>query len=439
MIIADAVLGAFTSLVHESATGWATCLSTYPLIAPFTILGLLSVMTYGGCLLVQWFVCDLALSDNLMKRYDAQWAVVTGGSSGIGRAIVEKLASQDVNVVIVALQDSLLDSFHAEVGNKFPHLKFRKVGVSLAERDESVYMKPIIAATSDIHVSLLFNNAGFICVGLFSDVPVGKWLANMHCNATCAIPITHHFLNRMIQSKRPGLLAYTSSSACLFPNPLSSLYASTKAFLTMFAASVAAEVRSLNIDVVVVHPSPMATNFFKAGEGLDMLMAFKKIAAGPAVIADVIFSSAGRFVVRDQVWPSAERSEWRVAHDGSAADAGRRAGGGYHSLPHAAESAGHQLLHRAHIVVHPHHSGLQKVRSKAGHIDGAIDTECRPRPGGLEPPRARRPATGRAAFQARGSDQGLEAWQSSTQEAWLTSLSARRLEAVRSSSCSSQS
>jgi len=104
----------------------------------------------------------------------------------------------------------------------------------------------------------------------------------------------------MLDAKRPGLLAYTSSSACLFPNPFASIYASTKAFLTMFAASVAAEVRSQGIDVVVVHPSPMATNFFKAGEGLDMLMAFKKVAAGPSVIADVIFSSAGRFVIRDQ-------------------------------------------------------------------------------------------------------------------------------------------
>jgi short-subunit dehydrogenase len=37
--------------------------------------------------------------------------------------------------------------------------------------------------------------------------------------------------------------------------------------MTMFATSVAAEVNSLGIDVVVVHPSPMATNFFEQAEG----------------------------------------------------------------------------------------------------------------------------------------------------------------------------
>lgn len=276
------------------------CFATYPYLAPFTIVGFLSLATYVGLLLAQWFVCDMLLSDNLKKRYDAQWALVTGGSSGIGRAIVEKLVRQGVNVVIVALQDKLLDDFYTQLCREHPHLQFRKVGVSLSDRDESTYMKPIIAATSDIHISLLFNNAGFICVGFFSDVPLAKWMANYHCNATCALPISHHFLNKMMASGRKGLLAYTSSSACLFPNPFSSLYASTKAFLTMFACSIAAEVRSLGIDVVVVHPSPMATNFFKAGEGLAMLMAFKKLAAGPEVIADVLFSSAGRFVVRDQ-------------------------------------------------------------------------------------------------------------------------------------------
>eukprot|EP00041_Stephanoeca_diplocostata_P018464 m.386707 g.386707 ORF g.386707 m.386707 type:complete len:87 (+) comp21020_c1_seq5:250-510(+) len=44
----------------------------------------------------------------------------------------------------------------------------------------------------------------------------------------------------------------------------------------------------------------MATNFFNDAGSLDVLMTFKKLAVGPSVIADVIFSSAGRFVVRDQ-------------------------------------------------------------------------------------------------------------------------------------------
>lgn len=118
--------------------------------------------------------------------------------------------------------------------------------------------------------------------------------------ATSCIKITHHFVNRILDAKLKGYIGFTSSSAGFVPNPLSAMYASTKAFLTLFATSLAPEVRSLGIDVVVVHPSPMATNFFDEASSLSALMAFKKFAAGPSVIADVLFNSAGRFVVRDQ-------------------------------------------------------------------------------------------------------------------------------------------
>jgi hypothetical protein len=46
---------------------------------------------------------------------------------------------------------------------------------------------------------------------------------------------------------------------------------------------------------VVVHPSPIASNFFNNGKDLDALMFFKQVAQGPEVIADVVFSCAGRY------------------------------------------------------------------------------------------------------------------------------------------------
>ena len=114
-------------------------------------------------------------------------------------------------------------------------------------------------------------------------------------NSTAILPITHHFLAALVAKNKRGLIAFTSSSANLLPNPLSALYSATKAFMTMFAVSLAGEVRAQGIDIVVVHPSPIASNFFNNGKDLDALMFFKNVAQGPSVIADVVFSSAGRF------------------------------------------------------------------------------------------------------------------------------------------------
>jgi short-subunit dehydrogenase len=50
--------------------------------------------------------CDL---QDLKKRYNANWVLVTGGSSGIGESLVHRLASQGINVVVVALQNKLMD------------------------------------------------------------------------------------------------------------------------------------------------------------------------------------------------------------------------------------------------------------------------------------------------------------------------------------------
>ena len=162
------------------------------------------------------------------------------------------------------------------------------------------YLEEIKNATSDIPVSLVFNNAGYIVTGFFANLPLAKHLANYECNATAAVKITHHFANRLIDEKLPGLIAFTSSPAGRIPNPSSSLYGGTKAFLSEFAASIAPELRADGIDVIVVHPSPIASNFYQSTHDMGAIRMFKATANTPDVIADSLFSGAGRVVIRDQ-------------------------------------------------------------------------------------------------------------------------------------------
>ncbi len=63
---------------------------------------------------------------------------------------------------------------------------------------------------------------------------------------------------------------------------------------------MAAELYSDGIDVVVVHPSPTSSNFFKKAGAISALKLFQKTAQPPDYIASAIFSSAGRYCVRDQ-------------------------------------------------------------------------------------------------------------------------------------------
>lgn len=150
--------------------------------------------------------------------------MVTGGSSGIGAAIVRKFAGQGLNVVIVALDDAVFAKFKETITKEFPNVEFRFVGCDLSEPTGETYLNAVKQATADIDVQILCNNAGFITTGGYADVAMKREMANFHTNVTSGLILTHHFADEMLNKGLRGLITFTSSSAGFIPNPMSALY-----------------------------------------------------------------------------------------------------------------------------------------------------------------------------------------------------------------------
>ena len=193
---------------------------------------------------------------------------------------------------------------------RYPNLTFRVVGVDLGGSD---YLDAIKKATDDLTIQLIFNNAGYVVAGVceppnyltltltpliqfFTDIPVERHIKNIEVNSLSALKITHHFVNKLIANKLKGCVCFTSSPSGSIPTPMTSMYGATKAFLTSFGSTLAAEVYKEGIDVCIAQPSPVDTNFYKGEsiEKMDLLVSIGKRAAPPTVIAGTILSSVGR-------------------------------------------------------------------------------------------------------------------------------------------------
>eukprot|EP00597_Dinobryon_sp_UTEXLB2267_P015424 CAMPEP_0170128460 /NCGR_PEP_ID=MMETSP0020_2-20130122/21187_1 /TAXON_ID=98059 /ORGANISM="Dinobryon sp., Strain UTEXLB2267" /LENGTH=150 /DNA_ID=CAMNT_0010362391 /DNA_START=11 /DNA_END=459 /DNA_ORIENTATION=- len=91
-----------------------------------------------------------------------------------------------------------------------------------------------------------------------------------------------------------GCFIFTSSVSGYIPNPFAVMYGATKAFVSQFAASLAIEVRANGIDVLAVHPSPVASNFFDNAHKLDSLEMAQKSAVSPASVPGKMLTCVGR-------------------------------------------------------------------------------------------------------------------------------------------------
>mmetsp|Transcript_1293 Transcript_1293/g.2959 ORF Transcript_1293/g.2959 Transcript_1293/m.2959 type:complete len:330 (+) Transcript_1293:64-1053(+) len=287
-------------------------------LAPvFALAALVGALSYA----VPYVLLAFAFGErDLKQRYATKWALVTGGSSGIGRALVERCAAQGLNVVVVALDDALLHDLVKALGERYAPLEFRAVGVDLG-RSDGAYMDAVRDATRELDVGVVFCNAGFITTGFFAETSAARLLANVECNSTSAVRVAHHFAPLLRARARGGALCFTSSPVHLMPAPFSAIYGATKAFLTAFASALAIELRADGVDVCVCHPSPVSTRFYTDAHDLDAINFFKRKGVPPTDVAAVFFRAIGRVVVADHGWfPVVTTLASRIVHFNLLAD-----------------------------------------------------------------------------------------------------------------------
>src|SRR5216117_2239364 len=104
---------------------------------------------------------------HLDKQRFGPWALVTGASSGIGRAFAAHLAAGGINLVLAARRLSILDEVGRDLARQHG-IQVRSVRVDLAEPD---FLNTLIDATDDLDLGLVVSNAGDMNLGEFLTTP----------------------------------------------------------------------------------------------------------------------------------------------------------------------------------------------------------------------------------------------------------------------------
>lgn len=204
--------------------------------------------------------------DRLLARY-GPWAVVTGASDGIGRAMARELAASGLNLILCARRRDILDPLGAELSAEFG-VEALVVDADLAD---PAGVAKLLAATEAFEVGLLVAAAGFGTSGPFLDNPLDEELGMLDVNCRAVTSLAHHFGTRFSAQRRGGLVLLSSLLA--FQGVARAAhYAATKAYVQSLAEGLRAELRPFGVDVVASAPGPIRSGF-AARAGMTMASA----------------------------------------------------------------------------------------------------------------------------------------------------------------------
>lgn len=184
--------------------------------------------------------------------------IVTGGSSGIGKAFIEHAGKLNPKVTICNLSRREPHGFLGQ-------LNARHVSVDLCSAEAlDRAAGEIISYLKDGAPQgklLLINNSGFGGYGRVDELERAQQLEMIDLNVRAVVDLTSRLLPELI--RRGGAVVNIASTAAFQPTAYMATYGATKAFLLHWSLALGEDLRSSGVQVLAVCPGPTATEFFK--------------------------------------------------------------------------------------------------------------------------------------------------------------------------------
>ena len=193
-----------------------------------------------------------------MKELTNKVAVVTGGASGIGRAMAQRLGEQGMRVMVSDVEGGALAEVVAQLEAQGIAARGRLVDVARADSVQEL-AEATLDAFGAVHV--VCNNAGVFAGGLSWEAPLSDYEWVLGVNTWGVIHGVRSFVPILLEQGEEGHVVNTASMAAVTASPLSAAYTMSKHAVLAFSESLYLELRQRQapIGVSVLCPELIAT------------------------------------------------------------------------------------------------------------------------------------------------------------------------------------
>jgi short-subunit dehydrogenase len=222
----------------------------------------------------------------LKQRY-GDWALVTGGTSGIGAALAQELAREGLNLVLVARSEPSLQ-LHADKLRVQHGIQVRTIAADLSNEQGLAH---VLQAAADVPVSVLAPCAAMETQGVLVESDAQLQRAMVQMNVIGPMVLAQRFGQDMVRRGK-GAILFVSSLSGWMPQPWMAGYGASKSYIIGLAAGMHFEMKGTGVDVTVLSPGPTDTPMAKA-TGIDF-KAMGMTVMAPKDVATCALDALGR-------------------------------------------------------------------------------------------------------------------------------------------------
>ena len=199
---------------------------------------------------------------NLKQRY-GNWALVTGGTSGIGGALATELAREGLNLVLVARNQKQLANMAQQLNTQF-NVEILPVAADLSTAQG---LQSVLEATHGLEIGMVVPCAAIETQGYFVESNGIKENAMVQMNVVGPMTMARHYGASMVGRGR-GAILFVSSLSGWMPQPYMAHYGGCKSYVMGLGAGLHFEMKDKGVDVSILSPGPTDTPM-AAATGID--------------------------------------------------------------------------------------------------------------------------------------------------------------------------